>query len=157
MKGLKVSLVLMILTISSLSVVEGLAEKPRGPLELTFSVDPSPAIGALVRMTLAVTARVDAPELVISIELPNDLPHLDGELRWAGSAVKDQPASVVFQVGPLSDRSYEIVGRATVTLPNGSTWSQATSIVLEPVMQEKPLPPLKHGRRGQAIQEIPVQ
>ena len=153
----KVLLLLTFLTFQLFNSANGWAEKPRGPLELTFSVDPSPAIGALVRMTLTVTARVDAPELVISIELPNDLPHLDGELRWVGSAVKDQPASLVFQVGPLSDRSYEIVGRATVTLPNGSTWSQATSIVLEPVMQEKPLPRLKHGRRGQAIQEIPVQ
>lgn len=139
------------------NVMESLAEKPRGPLELSFSADPAPAPGEVVRMTLTVTSRVDAPELSISIELPNDLPHLSGELHWTGAVAKDQPVSLTFQVGPLEALSYEVVGRGTVTLPNGLTWTQATSMVLEPVTQEKPLPRFKRGRQGEAIKEIPVQ
>ena len=161
MKGLKFLLVFMILIVSSLSVVGGLAEKPRGPVELSFSAGSTPSVGAVHRMTLTITARVEASEVNVSIELPEGLPHVEGELEWSGKAAKDQPLSLEFVVGPLQDRSYQIVGRATAKLRSGATWTQAISTVLDPGAHppeaEKPSPRLKRNRQGQSILEIPAQ
>jgi hypothetical protein len=139
----------------------GLAEKPRGPIELSFGTDATPSVGAVLRMTLTVTAHVEASELTVLVELPEGLAHVEGELDWSGPVAKDQPVSLEFAVGPLQDRSYEIVGKATAKLRSGATWSQAASTVLEPggplPQAEKPSPRLKHGRQGQSILEIPAK
>ncbi|MEK6684352.1 MAG: hypothetical protein AABY46_06810 [Nitrospirota bacterium] len=156
--------IIFILAIVSLSLInagQSLAGKPRGPLDLAMTTDASPAPGGVVDVTLTVTSRTDASQLTVSVELPEGLAHADGLLHWTGAAAKDQPVSLMIHVGPLADPSYEIIGRATVTLPNGSTWTQATSIVLEPSSRppgmEKPRPRIKMDREGKSIIEIPVR
>ncbi len=154
------AILLAILSLSLMNVGQSLAGKPRGPLDLAMSTDVSPVPGAMVGVTFTVTSRMDAAQLAVSVELPEGLPHLDGPLQWTGPAAKDQPIALTFQVGPLGTQSYEVIGRATVSLPSGSTWTQSVSILLEPVKHEKPnkpLPRLRRDRQGQSIIEVPVE
>ncbi len=161
LKGLafKVALASLIpLILQSFNPHDSTAEKPQGPLSLAFNTDFSTAIDAVTDVSFTVTSRVDTPELVIGLELPEGLPHLSGELDWTGAVSKNQPVILLIGVGPLLEgQSYEVIGRATVRLPNGSTWTQAASIILEPKKQEKSLPHLRKRRQGEIIREIPAE
>ncbi|MBI3811093.1 MAG: hypothetical protein HY283_02645 [Nitrospirae bacterium] len=158
--NIRILFIFVILNLLFMNAAQSHAGKPRGPLDLAMSTDASPAPGAVVGVTFTVTSRMDVPLLAVSVELPEGLPHVDGPLHWTGPAAKDQPIVLTFHVGPLGAQSYDVIGRATVSLPNGSTWTQAASILLEPVKHEKPnkpLPRLRQDPQGQSIIEIPVE
>lgn len=158
--NIRILFILVILNLLFMNAGQSHAGKPRGPLDLAMSTDATPVPGAVVGVTFTVTPRVDAPQLDVSVELPEGLPHADAPLHWTGPAAKDQPIALTFQVGPLGTQSYEVIGRATVSLPNGSVWTQAASILLETVKHEKPnkpLPRLRQDPQGQSIIEIPVE
>ena len=159
--NIKIIFILAVLSFLVINAGQSLAGKPRGPLDLVMSTDALSAPRAVVGVTFTVTSRTDASQLTLSVELPEGLSHAGGPLHWTGAATKDQPVSLMIHIGPLAAPSYEIIGRATVTLPNGSTWTQATSIVLEPSASppgmEKPQPRIKQDREGRSIIEIPVR
>ena len=158
MKALVFLILLAFLTFQPFSSTDGLAEKPQGPLFLAFNTDSSPAIGAVTDVSFTVTSRMDSPELTITLDLPENLPYLSGELEWTGPVSKNQPVTLPLRVGPLLERrSYEVIGTATVRLPDGSTWTQAASVILMPDKGKKFQPRLRKGRQGEVIREIPAE
>jgi hypothetical protein len=158
MKDLFFLILLVFLTFQPFNSTDGLAEKPKGPLFLAFNTDSSTDIGAVTDVSFTVTSRMDSPELTIILELPEDLPYLSGELTWTGPVSKNQPVTLPLRVGSLLERrSYEVIGTATVRLPDGSAWTQAASVILMPGKVKKFSPRLRKGRQGEVIREIPAE
>ena len=149
-------IILAVLFPAFAAAAESRAGKPLGPLLLVLSAEAPILADSIIPVTLSVTPLTDGPHLKISIELPESLAHYGGSLNWSGSAQKDQAILLEFQVGPVGNQSFEIFGRANVTLPNGVTWAQATSLVLETQGPEKPAPRIKQDRQGSSLIEIPV-
>jgi hypothetical protein len=137
------------------------AEKPKPPLNLKLTVDTEVTVGDAVQMTLSVVPRHDSGRLEISVELPEGIAHVSGPLAWTGPAVKDRAVSIQFEVRLPEAGSYTVRGRGSITLSNGSTWTQPISARLDPtttpVRSEKPASRLRRDRDGRTVIEIPAR
>ena len=145
-----------------LSGSQGWAMKPQGPLSLGLSAVSDPKAPGVIEVSFTVTPRLDSPEVEIYLELPDDLPLVEGSEYRVGPARKGEPIILLIRVGPVIGKQ-EIIGRAVLRYPEikeereGSIWSQSGSILISPESAQKPIPRIRVNRTGRAVLEIPVR
>ena len=140
---------------------QGWAMKPQGPLFLGLSAASIPEAPGVIEVTFTVTPRLDSPKIEIYLELPEDLPLVEGSEYRVGPARKGEPIIISIRVGPVLGKQ-EIVGRAVLRHPEikeggeGSIWSQSGSILISPEPVQKPNSRVRVNRTGRAVLEMPV-
>lgn len=133
----------IVITLSLFSLIFGIpryvgAIKPRPPVELTLL---SAALSEEeTKITLTARANIKTSKISMIIDLPLGLTLVEGEPHWEGPLKRGETQQMTIIIQGAGGIADEILGSATIHLPNKGTFVQKTRLVLNALNEKPPLP-----------------
>ncbi len=146
-------LILLFLGVGSPSLA--LAIKPQPPLQLTLSH--SSLQHGTIEVVFEAVANISVESVVLSFHLAESLALVEGEKEWTGSIPSGEKKTLKVFVQTVSSLPGKVIGEATVHLPEGGSFVQQSTIILNPEEKEGPPPrppPIRWKRGNETILEF---
>ena len=120
------------------------AMKPRPPVELTFLS--ARLSEEETKITLTARANIKTSNISMTIDLPLGLTLIEGKPHWEGPLKRGETQELTIMIQGMGGIADEILGNATIHLPNSGTFVQKTKLVLK-AFNRQPLKPLPRTRQ----------
>lgn len=150
----KLTLSICSILFSLLIASPGWAIKPRPPLQL--SLLQSDLSGDQSRLTLTATTNIDSSEVALSLNLPPGISLIQGSGEWKGSLQKGETKKIEVIVQDSDHAPRKVIGKATIHLAEGETFTQQSALTLNESKSGPPLPApsIKRKEDGEKILEF---
>jgi len=106
------------------------APKPQSPVEVKLSLQGTPSVGEIVRLTLEVKPLIEAPLIRIAFILPEGLEAISGEPSWAGTLAQGEMKTVEITARLTIEKQYIVQGMATLEQQPGRTYTAVDSLTI---------------------------
>lgn len=137
-RALQFWLYLVLLFIISISLVNTAQAEPEDrrsvppatPITATLVIDHYPKLGAAATLTCNVISILDAPNTLITLELPPEAHLLSGDLSWQGDLMAYQPQTLVASIVFNGKGNMPLFCRAFRTVTSEEQWGDMAGLYL---------------------------
>jgi hypothetical protein len=117
------------------------ARSSRFPLEISgLTVDPQPAVGRVVELTVEIRSSQEEADVTILIQLPQQVELTDGDLIWRGSLPANVPSTHSVRLRVLAEGDWRIDVTAFSRFSDGDSYADYETLHL-----------VSQARTGQAL------
>lgn len=133
-----------------------LATMPSAPMEMSLQTSMPIAVDTDFTITLTARPLIDAPQLVLTVTLPDGVDLIAGDTTWRGPAAAGDVKTLILTARPRKADPAIISGAALIELADGAKLGDTRSVTLPLGDRTKPrlmLPPPKKTQTGEPVIE----
>lgn len=119
------------------------AVQPQPPLEL--SIMATEGADHQRQLTLRVVSRIDADEVLLTLNLPQTVKKIEGIDHWIGKLSKGERREITLRIHAATEVLGDIIGQAIWHSSQWGTITQQVALVRDPVVPVEPLSRLTDG------------